>query len=468
MELALERTGARDGAIFLVDEEEDALRTEFHIVGGVAMALPSLLLRRRKDGRPNGIAFAIADSGEPYLCSDTSRDPNYAAYFQDVASIAGAPILYQRRAIGVITVSSRKAGAFTQEHVDELAALAASAAKFMRRAQLHREKREGDGRDFLIKGLSPEWLEVERAIERVSDTTAPVLVRGESGTGKELVAHAIHFNSPRRRKPFVVVNCAAIPETLLESALFGHVRGAFTGATANRIGEFQKAHGGTLFLDEIGELTPPLQAKLLRAIEQGEIAPLGSDAPPRRVDVRLVAATNRDLEAMMRQGAFREDLYFRLSVVTLQLPPLRTFLNNLPILAQVFLHQANRRHGRTAAGFAPGAMACLQAHSYPGNLRELRNIVERAVIVASGPDIEPADLPPHLSAPAPRRSDRPLAWRELRERWVDAPERRYLEDLVASAKSVRDAARQAGVSVATLYRLLRRRGLRLGLRAERE
>src|SRR5439155_13667049 len=200
-------------------------------------------------------------------------------YFLDVASVLAVPIPWQGKPIGVLTVSASKKHAFDHRHVAALEEVAGQSAKFLRRAALARSTRD-DGRPFVIKGLSTGWLEVEKRVEKVSSTDAPVLVTGESGTGKDLVSRAIHFNSKRAGKPYVTVNCAAIPETMLESVLFGHVKGAFTGATFNKLGELQKADGGTLFLDELGELPLMLQAKVLRALEQGEVSPLGSNEAP--------------------------------------------------------------------------------------------------------------------------------------------------------------------------------------------
>ncbi|MEM9074267.1 MAG: sigma 54-interacting transcriptional regulator, partial [Myxococcota bacterium] len=305
MELALARTGARHGAILLADdesadEESAGLAIHFHVVDDLIITLPDDVIEVRRGRDYNGVAaFAYAENTS-YLCRDAATDPHYAPYFFEVASIAAVPIPYQGRAIGVISVSSKRTSAFDDDTIALLEEVAASSAKFLRRAQLYRASRKGSGRPFLIKGLSPAWLEVERRIERVAGTTAPVLIHGESGTGKELVAHAVHFNSKRAQEPFVTVNCAAIPETLLESVLFGHVKGAFTGAVSDKQGEFQKADGGTLFLDELGELPLPLQAKLLRAVEDGEILPVGSNRAPFSVDVRLLCATNRDLPAMAR------------------------------------------------------------------------------------------------------------------------------------------------------------------------
>jgi transcriptional regulator with GAF, ATPase, and Fis domain len=470
MELALEATGARNGAIFLWDTKRKGLVLDFHVVEGLIVNLPDMLLIRRQDGRPNGLAFWVLDNNRPCLCHDTTRDPDYARYFLDVLSIASVPIQYQKRAIGVIAVSSLSRDAFTEEHIEELRSLAESSSKFLRRAQLYRSSRETDARPFLIKGLSQQWLQVERRIERVAPTNAPVLVHGESGTGKELVAHAIHFNSRRASRPFVTVNCAAIPETMFESILFGHVRGAFTGASFDKVGEFHKADGGTLFLDEVGELPVLLQAKVLRAIEQGEVQPLGSNRPADRVDVRLICATNRDLASMVSDGRFRGDLYYRLSVMTMELPPLRSYKHNLEIFAQVFLHQASQHHRRSAPRLSTETLTLMKDHDFPGNVRELKNMIEHAVIMAEGEEIRPSDLPEPLGVrPAPAGGPEPgrETLRQMREAWLAPLERRYLADLLEGCRgNVREAASRAGVNAVTMYRLLRKRGIRLGRRVE--
>ncbi|MBK7583165.1 MAG: sigma-54-dependent Fis family transcriptional regulator [Myxococcales bacterium] len=472
MDLALERTGASNGAIFLWDRKAKGLSVDFHVVDGVVVNLPGVVLHERHDGRRNGIALTCYAQNEPYVCNDSRKDPNYATYFQDVLSILAVPIPYQDKPIGVITLSSKQVGAFKDEHVDELRGLAGASAKFLRRAQLYRATRDGSGRPFLIKGLSPEWLTVERQIEQVSPTNAPVLIHGESGTGKELTAAAIHFNSKRASAPFVAVNCAAIPETLLESVLFGHVRGAFTGASANKVGELEKANGGTLFLDELGELSMVLQPKLLRAMESGEVMPVGSNKPAGRVDVRIVCATNRDLPRMVSEGRFRDDLYYRLSVVTLELPPLRNYKDNLEILSQVFLQQAASRHGKPTPRLSPAAQHLLQAYDFPGNVRELKNCIEHAVIMA-GVEVLPEHLPRSLAPAgkqkaAPRRSGtRQQSLAELRESCLAPVEEKYLTELLAScAGNVRRAAKVAGVDTVTLYRLLKKRGLRLERRLQ--
>jgi transcriptional regulator with GAF, ATPase, and Fis domain len=461
MELALARTGVKNGAIFLWDAKRRGLAVGFHVVEGLVVELPDALIELKR----GGIAVRVFETHQPYLVNDTSIDPNYAPYFLDVQSIAAVPIAYQRRPIGVLSVSSRERGAFGPEHVAELEALAASAATFLRRAQLYWATRRA-GRPLFIKGLSPEWLDVERRIERVAYTDSPVLVTGESGTGKELVAHAIHFNSRRAGKPFVIVNCAAIPETLLESVLFGHVKGAFTGASFDKRGELHKADGGTLFLDELGELPAALQPKLLRAIEYGEVQPLGSNDPPERLDVRLICATNRDLAAQVRAGRFRDDLFYRVSVVTIELPPLRAYRHNLEVLAHVFRERACAQHGKDVTHVSPAALAAIAGYDFPGNMRELRNAIEHAVIMADGDTIEVEHLPRSFAAPSAPAKPAPASepsLAELRDRWLAPFETRYLDELMAaSGGNVRRAAKRAGVDAVTMYKLLRKRGLAFG------
>ena len=470
LSLALARTGAPSGAVFLWDGAAQGLVLAHHVVDGLNVTLPDRVIT--PGGERAGIAMWAFENNAPYLCRDSSHDPHYTRYILDVRSIAAAPLRYQRRPIGVITVSSPEPGRFEQADVDALDELARSSAPLLRRAQLDRQSRRETGRPFLIKGLCPEWLEVERRIEYASPTSAPILLRGESGTGKDLVARAVHFNSRRADKPFVTVNCAAIPEALLESILFGHVRGAFTGASFDKIGEFQKADGGTLFLDEVGELPVMLQAKVLRAVEQGEVQPLGSNDPPARVDVRLIGATNRDLEAMARDGTFRDDLYYRLSVMTMELPPLRAYKDNLEVLAHVFIEQAAARHERPPPRLSAEAMARVSAYDYPGNVRELKNAIEHAVIMCAGDSIEPGDLPRPFWAPPGRAREEdgaPAAppkqratLREMRELWLAPLERRYLLELLDECGgNVRDAAARAGVNHVTMYRLLRKRGIEI-------
>ncbi len=237
--------------------------------------------------------------------------------------------------------------------------------------------------------------EIFQLLEMVAPSEATVLLLGETGTGKELVAQAIHRGSPRSANPFVVVNCAALPETLLESELFGHERGAFTGATNRKDGRFLLAHHGTLFLDEIGELSLTLQAKILRVLQTREFEPLGSIRTV-KADVRIIAATNRDLENMVQQGRFRDDLYYRLNVFPLVLPPLRERLEDLAPLADCFLKHFREKNRRQVISIAPAALELLRRYPWPGNIRELENVIERGVIVCQGKVLRPEDLPPAL------------------------------------------------------------------------
>jgi two-component system response regulator HydG len=246
-------------------------------------------------------------------------------------------------------------------------------------------------------GVSPPWRRLMTLVHQVADSSATILIQGESGSGKELVARAIHKNSSRHKGPFVAVNCAALPETLLESELFGYEKGAFTGAAGRREGRFELADGGTLFLDEVGDLSPVTQPKILRVLQEGEFERLGGTRTI-RVDVRIVTATNRDLAAMVREKRFREDLFYRLNVITIAVPPLRDRKEDIPVLAQHFLRIYAAKNNRRLEGISDDALECLEAHSWPGNVRELENVIERAVVLArEGSRIEVSHLPESLA-----------------------------------------------------------------------
>jgi transcriptional regulator with GAF, ATPase, and Fis domain len=266
-----------------------------------------------------------------------------------------------------------------------------------------RRLREEVKNKFSFEGIvysSPEMGRVLELVRKVASTDATVLIQGESGTGKELIARAIHENSARRTGSFVAINCGALPEGLLESELFGHVKGSFTGADRNKRGLFEEASGGTLFLDEISETTPGLQVKLLRALQEGEVRRVG-DNHPIRVQTRVVAATNKDLAKHAREGKFREDLFYRLKVFPIDLPPLRGRTGDILPLAEHFLRKARKKMSAKATRLSPEAGAALQAYGWPGNVRELEHAIERAVIMASTPTVEVADLPAELQALAP-------------------------------------------------------------------
>jgi two-component system response regulator HydG len=248
-----------------------------------------------------------------------------------------------------------------------------------------------------IIGTSPAIKELFETLSMVVPTEATILLLGESGTGKELVANAIHQNSPRREKPYVKVNCAALPETLLESELFGHEKGAFTGATGKKKGRFELADGGTIFLDEIGEMSLSTQTKILRVLQEREFEPVGGTKTI-KVDVRIIAATNKQLEQEVSKGRFREDLYYRINVVPITIPPLRERSEDIPLLAGHFLRIYSEKNKRAIRGFEPGVMQAFMQHSWPGNVRELENIVERMVIMSRGDTVGLNDLPPALAS----------------------------------------------------------------------
>jgi len=286
-------------------------------------------------------------------------------------------------------------------------------------------------------------------VEKVADTATTVVITGESGTGKELVARALHFSSSRSALPFLAINCGALPEALLESELFGHTKGAFTGAVADKKGYFRSVNGGTLFLDEIGEMPAALQVKLLRALQEREVTPVGSSASE-PFDARIVAATNRDLEAEVIAGNFREDLYYRLNVVEIALPPLRERKDDIPLLAKHFVARAARGLDRPAKSIDPGALDALVAYSWPGNVRELENVIERAFVL-SGEVILAEDLSPKIRAGEgePKGSQKQDSLEERERAYVHEVMDSVGNDKVAAAKIL-------GIDLSTLYRKLKR------------
>ena len=346
--------------------------------------------------------------------------------------------------------------------------LAVASALELRRVRLEaRALREDLGLAGEMIGGSPAMGHVREMIARIAPTDARVLVTGESGTGKELVAAAIHFGSARRERPFVRVNCAAIPRDLVESEMFGHEKGAFTGATDRRIGRFELAHTGTLFLDEVGDLGLEAQSKLLRAIEAREIERVGG-AKPIRVDVRIVSATNRDLARAVADGAFREDLFFRLNVIPIDVPPLHERPDDIPALVAHFSAMHRARTGRRAPTWTPGALALLAGHRWPGNIRELANIVERLAILHAGGDVDERHVLAVLpGAGGARRAEEPLpdpaGLDQSLTDTLDAHERILIvRALSAAAGNVAEASRRLKTDRANLYRRMRRLGIPMG------
>ncbi|HSB71763.1 MAG TPA: sigma-54 dependent transcriptional regulator [Candidatus Methylomirabilis sp.] len=302
-----------------------------------------------------------------------------------------------------------------------------------------------------IIGSSPAMLRTLGLVNQVAPSSATVLIQGESGTGKELFANAVHHGSPRRDRAFIKVNCAALPETLLESELFGYEKGAFTGAVARKEGRFELADGGTLFMDEIGDLSPATQAKLLRVLQEGEFERLGGTRTL-KADVRLVAATNAELATLVRERRFREDLFYRLNVITIQLPPLRERREDIPLLAQHFLRRFAGKNAKTITGFTDEAMDLLQTYNWPGNVRELENVTERAVVLGRSSMVTPADFPETLvgSDQAARHLvisiGTPLE--EVEDRLIDETLRYTKGDKTLAAKLL-------GIATRTIYRRLK-------------
>ena len=313
------------------------------------------------------------------------------------------------------------------------------------------------GRSMPLSGLitaSPEMLSVCRLIERVADTDVGVLLLGESGTGKELLARAVHELSQRVDKPFCAINCAAIPENLMESELFGHEKGAFTGAIKQSKGKIELANSGTLFLDEIGDVPLAIQVKLLRFLQERVVERIGGRQQI-GVDVRIVCATNQNLEQMIADGTFREDLYYRLSEMVVNIPPLRDRSNDAELLAHSFMARFNKEHGRSVRGFGSEALAVLESHSWPGNVRELENRIKRAVIMADGNRITPLDL----DLADPEEIPEVLNLAQAREE----VERREIPRALSRAEgNISQAAKLLGISRPTLYDLMRHHGFRVG------
>jgi transcriptional regulator with GAF, ATPase, and Fis domain len=371
----LRRNVASDGAAILVHQGE-RLSVAAASGSGNRLEINDALARRVIADR-----MALATRGEG-----------------DQTWLIAAPLATPTTVLGTLYLS-RASAPFDDDDLQLVAAIgrvAATPLETVRRlaaAQRDAERLQADlGVEYRMVGDSEVMRATYDRIGRTARTDATVLVLGETGTGKELAARAIHANSSRARHPFVAVNCAALTETLLESELFGHERGSFTGAVTQKKGKLEVADGGTLFLDEVGEMAAPLQSKLLRVLQEQEFERVGGTRPI-RVDVRLISATNRSLSEEVAAGRFRQDLYFRLNVVSLEMPPLRARRGDISLLARHFLERHARKAGRRVTGFSPDALAMLADHPWPGNVRELENAIERAIVLGSTEDILPDDLP---------------------------------------------------------------------------
>jgi transcriptional regulator with GAF, ATPase, and Fis domain len=466
----VERCGAETG--FVVVREEGSFQQKFDV--GYDREQRSAAERRYS----RTLVREAIETGKviylPNLIEDDRFGSGESALFIGLCCALVAPLRHGGEVYGVVYLENRqRVDSFSEDSRAFLTGLAEIAGLFLLRASereaLRRRNRSLEGElfsqnDFAgIVTRDPRMVELLRVVAQVAGADAPILVLGETGTGKELIARALHVNSPRRGRPFITVHCSALPGTLLESELFGHVAGAFTDAKRDRPGRLAAAHGGTLFLDEVGEIPIEAQAKLLRFLQFGEIQRLGSDRTE-KVDVRVVAATHRDLRQMIRDGHFREDLYFRLKVLDLKLPPLRERRGDVLLLADHFLRRHWRRAGEKPR-WTPRAKRALFAYDFPGNVRELSHAVERACLLAQGPELDLGLLPPEVAGaagdgPAPEPVFRELtgeSLNEAREASVADVERRFIEDLMRRCDgNVSRAARESGLHRSYLQKLLAR------------
>ncbi len=353
---------------------------------------------------------------------------------------------------------------FKKEEIKLVVQRSLDHCRLVRENARFREELKGKDEWSPLVGSSPAMLEVYKLVARVTEGRSTVLLQGESGTGKELIARAIHANGPRREKPFIPVNCGALPDTLLESEMFGYEKGAFTGAVGMKVGLFESANGGTLFLDEIGELGQALQVKLLRVMQDHEVRRVGGTASI-KVDVRIIAATNRDLEQFVKEGKFRDDLFYRLNVVRMTLPSLIDRREDIPMLAHHFLQKCSTGAARPVRGFLPETMVLLKQYRWPGNVRELENAIERAVSLSHGPLLTPDDLPAAIrqaSTPISDKIEEPGHHDEA-GLTLEEVEKRHLVRVLKETKGNKvKAAKILGIDRRTLYRMAERFGLDLG------
>ncbi len=459
--------------VLIVDDEPTLLR-----------ALESLLQR---------YGYAVTALESPIVATQRLAQEDFDVALLDIKmpELSGLELLtavkHRRPEIEVVMMTGHatvetalaalKAGAYDYltkpfDDVELVARAVAKAAErkmlFDRNRQLEDRLRERDGSapEGLV-GNSPGMREVARLIDAVAYSSATVLVTGESGTGKELVARAVHARSPRRSHPFVALNCGALTETLLESELFGHVKGAFTGAQRDQKGLFDAADGGTIFLDEIGDIPAPTQVRLLRVLQEGEFKRVGA-AESVRVDVRVIAATHRELPKLVKSGKFREDLFYRLNVINIPLPALRERIEDVPLLAHHFLRRYAERLGKKVRTVTPEALELLGGYRWPGNVRELENAIERAVVLCRGDSVLPGDLPPAVTGrTAPLVRDAPAAGDEApwlstsyaaaKEQALRRFEKGYVEALMkACDNNISAAARKAGMDRSNFKRVLRK------------
>jgi len=462
LELVLGVVPAESAAILLVDETLNKFTSTF--------GLDRLSVADEAVNVSRTIVNQVLHERVAVMCDDVSEDQALgnaeSLVTSHVRSLLCVPLMLFEKPLGVIYVDTREAGVqFDEGHLHLLTAAASIAAVAIDNAR-HVEWLKGENerlhREINIEhrmvGESKPMREVYQMISKVAPTNSTILIRGESGTGKELTAHALHQNSPRSHKPFVAINCATLTEALLESELFGHEKGAFTGAVAQKRGKLEIAEGGTLFLDEVGELTLTIQAKLLRVLQEREFERVGATRPI-KVDVRIITATNKDLEEAARNGSFRQDLYYRINVISINMPPLRERREDIPLLASYFAAKCGQKVKRRIMGISPDARSCLMAYDWPGNVRELENAIERATVLGATDFILPEDLPEAVLEaallPIPQQMKYYEALKEAKKQLI-------LDALEHAGGNYTEAAKLLGVHPNNLHRLMRNLNLKGG------
>ncbi len=451
MDAVIEVTTADKGFLILLEGNELVVK----VARNVARENIEDAVERVSDS----IVSKVVKTRRPVIVSDALHDAEFNSAASVVnlklCSVMCAPLMEKGNLFGLIYVGNDNVvNLFEEKSLELLTVFASQASLLLRNAMLVNElrydnqelrKRIEEAKYGDILGSCVAMREVYKKIDKIAGTDISVLVNGETGTGKEMLAREIHRRSPRKNGPFVAINCGAIPENLLESELFGHVKGAFTGAVATRVGKFQAAHAGTLFLDEIGEMPPQLQVKILRALQEKTVVKVG-DSRPETVDIRVVAATNKLLEDEIKKGTFREDLYYRLNVVTLKLPPLRERGDDVVVLAKFFLTKYAKEFSSKAKGFTPNAVIAMKKYGWPGNVRELENRIKKAVVLADKALVSAEDLdlkPENLEPIMPLAT----AKEEFQKRYI-------MEVLERNGGNRTKTAKDLGVDPRTIFRHL--------------